>query len=38
MLGFERDGWLVWGNFAVFAIACVITLALGADPSTMMVG
>jgi hypothetical protein len=40
MLGFERAGWqLVWGNIAVFAIVCAITLVIGGlDASAAMFG
>jgi hypothetical protein len=37
MIGFERAGWLLaYGNFAVFAIVCGITLICGGlDPAVM---
>ncbi len=39
MSGFERAGWLVWGNIAVFAIVCGITFVSGGiDPSTALMG
>jgi len=40
MIGFERGGWhLAWGNCAVFAIVCGITLAFGGiDPSVAIIG
>jgi hypothetical protein len=36
MTGFERAGWLAWGNIVVFAIVCAVTLVLGIDPSAAM--
>ena len=40
MIGFERAGWhLAWGNIAIFAIVCGITLVFGGlDPSAAMNG
>jgi len=40
MVGFEGGAWpFAWGNLAVFAIVCGITLALGGiDPSAALVG
>jgi len=36
----EHAGWhLAWGNIAIFAIVCGITLVIGGiDPSAVMIG
>jgi hypothetical protein len=40
MAGFERSGWqFAWGNLAVFAIVCAITLVVGGlDPLAAIIG
>jgi hypothetical protein len=38
MAAFDRNDWLVWGNIAVFAIVCAVTLMTGADASAAMLG